>query len=1267
MANDRIRIEVTGDSSDLQAAMARSRESIRSVGDESEQQTGRAQRSWTRLRTALARPIRGRVDMDTRNVDAGANRVTRAWNQMRSRLRPITVTARANVADARAGLGSLADDLNRFRNTRATANADVRVTGGQRLRAFLAQARADLARIGQGSASARPGVEGLNTTIGRLNQRVSLLRTAIRAMAWTALVAGAGIAIQALSTLAAGAVALTSALAPLSGTLIALPGFMGAIAQASGVWSLATGGLKEAVGGLNEKLNTSSKAFKALSPEGQRFARTLQRLKPELRSVQQSAQRGLFPGLREGITAAVRNLPVVERVVGRTARAMGQLAASAGRALGSREWGRDLESIGNTNVVIMTRLGRAAGNVANALRDIGVAAGPTLRALAGDVVTLTGNLSRAARQGRESGRLAAYFERSRQVLNQVVRIGADLVSTLGNIGRAAQPSGQRLLNSFGETAERWRAWTASMRGQNALRDYFDRAEPNVRALGSLLARISLAFTRIGAAPGFARTITAIRDRLIPALERAITTITRVAGPDIVNALASLADLFAALSPYVATVARVIATLVGGLADLVRQQPAVGVLIASLMGLKALSFVGTITGLNTLVGALLGLGGPIDGAKGKWAGLVRLLRSPIGKLGIAGLGAELALQIPIVERFARSFRDLKGSAMGDNPVSAFAESLKPVKPNLEGAIGGLDRFRGRMQGIANGMKASDVNMGRWFNRVPQIVPRAEQAVGRFARAYGSIPAVRDFLLRARDEQAVARIARLSNRLTDLGGQDWVARIMARGDLTVRQKIDLLRRKLREYQRTRAQAEALLRDRATPKLRNINRFPLRDKKLAAKAFDEATPKLRNINRFGLPDKSLAAKAFDQATPKLRDIRSFGLPGKTQVVKPEAESVWDTIRSLARTTLAPIVQWIVTRRRRAEGGPVLGGYAQGGEPIPAASFAGAPTRRSMGGRFSRPTYLVGEENRPEFVIATNPRYRKANLQYLRMAAGALGVTPGFAGGGSVDAGKWWDKYQSPYGKTVPGPPPGWRGGFPGGAGMRRAEDGSWVGPGYGGGRGGGGSKFLSFSVTAGFAKGGALGSFDAEDRAGFRYRAGTIAGARERMRFFETLQRGRGGRSSREWYAMSRKERYRINDYWEGRREKVDALQEAWATLFGQRSLGRRAQQAQFAVMRGFRREFAGQFAQGGRVRSTGLARVHRGEHISPAPDGPYGSQLRPQVPAPVIQLTFADKSGELVRLIDARVDGRAAQATSRTVGRKTRRVGSAPGASRGRPAR
>ena len=73
MANDRIRIEVVGDSDDLQAALRRSRESIKGVGDESDRQTTRAGRAFDRLRAKLAKPISAKVEADTAAADARLN------------------------------------------------------------------------------------------------------------------------------------------------------------------------------------------------------------------------------------------------------------------------------------------------------------------------------------------------------------------------------------------------------------------------------------------------------------------------------------------------------------------------------------------------------------------------------------------------------------------------------------------------------------------------------------------------------------------------------------------------------------------------------------------------------------------------------------------------------------------------------------------------------------------------------------------------------------------------------------------------------------------------------------------------------------------------------------------------------------------------------------------------------------------------------------------------------------------------------------------
>lgn len=49
--------------------------------------------------------------------------------------------------------------------------------------------------------------------------------------------------------------------------------------------------------------------------------------------------------------------------------------------------------------------------------------------------------------------------------------------------------------------------------------------------------------------------------------------------------------------------------------------------------------------------------------------------------------------------------------------------------------------------------------------------------------------------------------------------------------------------------------------------------------------------------------------------------------------------------------------------------------------------PARQAVSQRVNRPTLLVGEEDRTEYVIATNPAYRSSNEFYLQQAANALG----------------------------------------------------------------------------------------------------------------------------------------------------------------------------------------------------------------------------------------------------------------------------------------
>jgi hypothetical protein len=107
------------------------------------------------------------------------------------------------------------------------------------------------------------------------------------------------------------------------------------------------------------------------------------------------------------------------------------------------------------------------------------------------------------------------------------------------------------------------------------------------------------------------------------------------------------------------------------------------------------------------------------------------------------------------------------------------------------------------------------------------------------------------------------------------------------------------------------------------------------------------------------------------------------------------------------------------------------------------------------------------------------------------------------------------------------------------------------------------------------------------------------------------------------------------------------------------------AQFDVFKGFapllQGRMLGSFARGlGEVRETGLAVIHKGESISPDPQGPFGRQTAGVAPAPVQVTVHLDSDlRPLVNRMRAEIDGRAARVVSEQLGRNARLMVSARG--------
>ena len=256
-------------------------------------------------------------------------------------------------------------------------------------------------------------------------------------------------------------------------------------AQLSANEALTTGAAAAAK--LNEKMSD-------LPPVAQAFVRQLVAMKPRLDALRDTAARGFFPGATAGLRAAARSFGSVNRVVGETSTVLGDAARKSGQLVGSPAFGRDIEIIGGRNAKVIDTLGEALRHVISAMRHVLVAAGPLTQWLADVANKWALNAAASAKAGRETGRLAAFFERTRETAQRLGSILGNLASGFLGIGRASSATGRSILVSLDRLTERFAVWANSVRGRNEIADFMNRANKAMKELGPGLAALIAAFT-----------------------------------------------------------------------------------------------------------------------------------------------------------------------------------------------------------------------------------------------------------------------------------------------------------------------------------------------------------------------------------------------------------------------------------------------------------------------------------------------------------------------------------------------------------------------------------------------------------------------------------------------------------------------------------------------------------------------------------------------------------------------------------------------------
>lgn len=264
-------------------------------------------------------------------------------------------------------------------------------------------------------------------------------------------------------------------------------------AQASAKESMASMGL--AAANLDEKLNK-------LPPAAREFVKTLIDMKPRLDAIRQTAAAGFFPGATEGLKAASGSFDEVNKVIGQTSTVLGEAARKSGELVGSPAFGQDIAIIGGNNAKVIDTLGEAMRHVISAIRNVMVAAGPLTQWLADTINKWALQAAAAAKSGRETGKLADFFEKTRAIAERLGSIIGHLTSGLLGVGKAGSESGNDIWKSIDKAANRFDKWANSDEGQQKLKDFFKDTKDLAAALVKAVAGVGggLAFVTLKLLP-----------------------------------------------------------------------------------------------------------------------------------------------------------------------------------------------------------------------------------------------------------------------------------------------------------------------------------------------------------------------------------------------------------------------------------------------------------------------------------------------------------------------------------------------------------------------------------------------------------------------------------------------------------------------------------------------------------------------------------------------------------------------------------------------
>lgn len=578
----------------------------------------------------------------------------------------------------------------------------------------------DLIRGAQGEAERTP-------VSVPVQMRLPRRRGQMRMLGIGSLLSLAQPAVAALTQYGAGLTALVSAAAPAVGVLGAIPGLI----LAAGTAAIGT---KVAFGGFGEALKQTLKAqqqaangakltkaqqdalkqsTEGLSASARKSVTTVASLSGAWRKMRQSVQERFFSNVADEIkplSASV--LPLLKDSLRDTAGQMGSLAKRGAQFMQSGPFRRDFKQITATNSTAVGHMTDGLANLGHASLDFLVASGPFDERASRGAEKVTQWARASVKAGRDTGSLAKFLDHAGDKAAQLGRSSWDLVKGLGGVGKAAQDSGNALLDGFEGSTTRFKRWANSVKGQTSMKNFFSDAAPTFHELNRLVGDFFRGLGRAAKDNSVTDLIRQIRTELMPALGSFFTSIGQSIGPALISLVSNLATAIGNLSAAGSGLGVLLAAFNGLLHvfnSIMGIVPGANTALAALLGtLLALKVISSVSGM------LRGLGSQVRTAGTSFTTLGSTMR---GSLGPGVMGPQVSLW----QRMGMAYR---GAAQEGGRLSGTMRGIGAANRTASRAIGGMTSALGGPLGIA--MAGITIGLG--------LLAAKQEAAARAAAAH-----------------------------------------------------------------------------------------------------------------------------------------------------------------------------------------------------------------------------------------------------------------------------------------------------------------------------------------------------------------------------------------------------------------------------------------------------------------------------------------------------------------------------------------------------